>query len=112
MGDERDRLGVGRGGYALGLDLAFEDVDLGGVGGGVDAEAGAEVGDVQVGGVNQKTLGGFGLADADESAGVESDGVAMIGELDGGGGLEDGDRAAMSGDLGEAGGEGEALAGG
>ena len=51
---------------------------------------------------DDKAFGGFGLADANELAGVESDGVVVIGEFDGGGGLDNGDRATGGGDLGEA----------
>jgi len=46
-----------------------------------------------------------------EFAGVQVDGVIVVGEFDGRGGLEDGDGALGGGDLGEAGGKGEAVVG-
>ena len=62
-------------------------------------------------GADEEAFGGFGLADADELDGVKAQGVVMFDELDGRGCFEDGDRALGGGDLGEAGGEGEALVG-
>ena len=66
MGDD-----TRRGVRCLDSDLANEDGGLGAGGRRGDAELGAEVGDVGVVGLDDKALGGLGVAEADEPAGVQ-----------------------------------------
>ena len=92
-------------------DLAGEDGGGDRLIGDGDAELGAEVNNAGIAGMNRKALGGFGLTDADEFAGVQAQGVVVVEQFDRGRCFEDGDRAAVGRDLGEAGGEGEGLVG-